>query len=128
MTREPGRAPPRHAHGDLTSLAPGLPGAPQDEAGLTRKFETSHVGGATGRTPPIPRSAIEKVETGFVLYLLLFLQISKLDWDNWGTWNTLHFLHFMTGTATAYATGRSLPAQPETITCPRLLTDDYFYP
>ena len=25
-------------------------------AGLTRKFETSHVGGATGRTPPIPRS------------------------------------------------------------------------
>ena len=27
-----------------------------EEAGLTRKFETSHVGGATGRTPPIPRS------------------------------------------------------------------------
>ena len=26
---------------------PGLPGAPQDEAGLTRKLETSHVGGAT---------------------------------------------------------------------------------
>ena len=26
---------------------PGLPGAPQDEAVLTRKFETSHVGGAT---------------------------------------------------------------------------------
>ena len=25
---------------------PGLPGAPQDEAGLTRKVETSHVGGA----------------------------------------------------------------------------------
>ena len=23
---------------------PGLPGAPQNEAGLTRKFETSHVG------------------------------------------------------------------------------------
>ena len=22
MTREPGRAPPRHAHGDLTTLAP----------------------------------------------------------------------------------------------------------
>ena len=39
---------------------PGLPGAPQDEAGLTRKFETSQVGGATGRTPPIPRSALEK--------------------------------------------------------------------
>ena len=35
------------------------PGAPQDEAGLTRKFETSHVGGATGRTPPIPRSALD---------------------------------------------------------------------
>ena len=26
---------------------PGLPGAPQDEAGLTKKFETSHVCGAT---------------------------------------------------------------------------------
>ena len=32
----------------------------KNEAGLTRKFETSHVGGATGRTPPIPRSALEK--------------------------------------------------------------------
>ena len=39
---------------------PGLPGTPQEEAGLTRKFETSHVGGATCRTPPIPRSALEK--------------------------------------------------------------------
>ena len=29
-----------------TCLAPGWPHAPQDEAGLTRKFETSHVGGA----------------------------------------------------------------------------------
>ena len=28
---------------------PSLPGAPQDEAGLTRKFETSHVGGAITR-------------------------------------------------------------------------------
>ena len=37
----------------------GLPGAPQDEAGLTRKFETSHVGGATCRTPPIPLSALD---------------------------------------------------------------------
>ena len=37
-----------------------IPGAPQDEAGLTRKFETSHVGGATCQTPPIPRSALEK--------------------------------------------------------------------
>ena len=35
-------------------------GAPPDEAGLTRKVETSHVGGATCRTPPIPRSALEK--------------------------------------------------------------------
>ena len=26
---------------------PGLPGAPQDDAGLTRKFEMSHVDGAT---------------------------------------------------------------------------------
>ena len=33
-----------------------VPGAPQDEAGLTRKFETSHVDRATYRTPPIPRS------------------------------------------------------------------------
>ena len=39
---------------------PGLPGAPKDEAGLTRKFETSHVGGATCLTPPIPWSALEK--------------------------------------------------------------------
>ena len=31
MTREPGRAPPRHAHGDLTSLAPHerLPAIPE---------------------------------------------------------------------------------------------------
>ena len=39
---------------------PGLPGAPQDEAGLTRKFENSHVGGATCQTIPISRSALEK--------------------------------------------------------------------
>ena len=39
---------------------PGLPGAPQDEAGLTRKLETSHVGGATCQLTPISRSAIEK--------------------------------------------------------------------
>ena len=38
----------------------GLPGAPQGEAGLTRKFETSHVGGATCQTTPIPRSALHK--------------------------------------------------------------------
>ena len=38
---------------------PGLPGAPQDDAGLTRKFEMSHVGGATCRTTPISRSALE---------------------------------------------------------------------
>ena len=31
---------------------PGLPGAPQDEAGLTRKFETSHVGGAISTSQP----------------------------------------------------------------------------
>ena len=29
-------------------------GAPKDEAGLTRKLETSHVGGATCRMSPIP--------------------------------------------------------------------------
>ena len=33
---------------------------PPGEREVTRKFETSHVGGATGRTPPIPRSALEK--------------------------------------------------------------------
>ena len=38
---------------------PGLPGAPQDDAGLTRKFEMSHVGGATCRTTPISPSALE---------------------------------------------------------------------
>ena len=43
----------------------GLPGASQDEAGLTRKFETSHVGGATGRTPPIPRSALDCIRVNF---------------------------------------------------------------
>ena len=35
---------------------PGLPGAPQDDAGLTRKFEMSHVGGATCRMTPISGS------------------------------------------------------------------------
>ena len=38
---------------------PFLPSAPQDEAGLTRKFEMSHVGGATCRMTPISRSALE---------------------------------------------------------------------
>ena len=38
---------------------PGLPCAPQDDAGLTRKFEMSHVGGATCRMTPISRSALE---------------------------------------------------------------------
>ena len=38
---------------------PGLPGAPQDDAGLMRKFEMSHVGGATCRMTPISRSALE---------------------------------------------------------------------
>ena len=33
----------------LLEGVPGLPGAPQDEAGLTRKFETSHVGGRDDR-------------------------------------------------------------------------------
>ena len=51
----PARGPLRVLEG-----VPGLPGAPQEEAGLTRKLETSHVGGATCRTPRIPRSALEK--------------------------------------------------------------------
>ena len=33
------------------------PGAPQDEAGLTRKFETSHVGGASLLNPR-PRTLV----------------------------------------------------------------------
>ena len=39
---------------------PGLPGAPQEEAGLTRTFKMRHVGGATRRTTPIPRTPLEK--------------------------------------------------------------------
>ena len=39
---------------------PGLPDAPQDEAGLTRKVETSPVGGATCRTTPVSRSTLDK--------------------------------------------------------------------
>ena len=38
---------------------PGLPGAPQDEAGVMRKFEMSHVVGATCRMTPISRCALE---------------------------------------------------------------------
>ena len=47
------------ASGAEPQYVPGLPGAPQDDAGLTRKFEMSHVGGATCRTTPISRSALE---------------------------------------------------------------------
>ena len=35
---------------------PGLPGASKDEAGLTRKLETSHVGGATQNKFIVPDS------------------------------------------------------------------------
>ena len=48
--------------GGVRGSAPGS-ATPLREApgsGLTRKFETIHVGGATCRTPPIPRSALEK--------------------------------------------------------------------
>ena len=38
---------------------PAFP-APYDDASLTRKFKTRHVGGATCRTTPISRSALEK--------------------------------------------------------------------
>ena len=48
---------------------PGLPGAPQDDAALTRKFEMSHVGGATCRTTPISWSALE-MNLGFVIAFL----------------------------------------------------------
>ena len=48
---------PLRSKGGLEGV-PDLPGAPQDEAGLTRKFETSHVGGAFittwGTTPKGP--------------------------------------------------------------------------
>ena len=49
---------------------PGLRGAPQDEAGLTRKFETSHVGGATCRTPPIP--SISYLISALFFFLKIF--------------------------------------------------------
>ena len=39
---------------------PGLPGASQDEAVHTRKFEMSHGGGATCRSTSISRSTLEK--------------------------------------------------------------------
>ena len=46
---------------------PGLPGAPQDEAGLTRKFETSHVGGSLAPHERLPEILVvprEKTPTG----------------------------------------------------------------
>ena len=43
--------------GCLAGLGLRLGGVGKKEK--SRKFETSHVGGATGRTPPIPRSALE---------------------------------------------------------------------
>ena len=39
---------------------PGLPGASQDEAVRTRKFEMSYGGGATCRSTLISRSTLEK--------------------------------------------------------------------
>ena len=54
MTREPGRAPPRHAHGDLTSLAPHgrLP-----EILVVPREKTPTGAGARGttETPPLER-------------------------------------------------------------------------
>ena len=55
MWQEPQGSAPDFLEPDLTQIAgllclegvPDLHGAPQDEAGLTRKFETSHVGVAT---------------------------------------------------------------------------------
>ena len=44
----------------LSGRVPGLPSTPQDEAGLTRKFETSPVGGPSCRKTPISLSAFEK--------------------------------------------------------------------
>ena len=44
----------------LSGSVPGLPSTPQDEAGLTRKFETSPVGVPTCRKTPISLSALEK--------------------------------------------------------------------
>ena len=44
----------------MSGRVPGLPSTPQDEAGLTRKFETSPVGGPTCRKTPISLSALEK--------------------------------------------------------------------
>ena len=44
----------------LSGRVPGLPGIPQDVAGLTRKFETSPVGGPSCRKTPISLSTLEK--------------------------------------------------------------------
>ena len=45
---------------ELSVRLPGLPGIPQDVAGLTRKFETSPVGGPTCRKTPISLSALKR--------------------------------------------------------------------
>ena len=48
--------------------------------------ETSHVGGATGRTPPIPRSALEKDPrlahglTGLSVFILLTWKVVYMFW------------------------------------------------
>ena len=39
---------------------PDLPVAPQDEAGLTKTFQTGLVGGSTFRRTPISRSPLDK--------------------------------------------------------------------
>ena len=44
----------------LSGRVPGLHSTPQDEASLTRKFETSPVRGPTCRKTPISLSALEK--------------------------------------------------------------------
>ena len=65
-SREGTRASRRVEEGRSRSFSlegvPGLPGAPQDEAGLTRKFETSHVGPIDGSPPGSPSLGFSRQE------------------------------------------------------------------
>ena len=55
FSREPGRAPPRHAHGDLTSLAPHeSPGAEKAKDSGSRRLHAAHADPAWDWLPVDP--------------------------------------------------------------------------
>ena len=58
ILKDPTRRVPSRGTPRVPAPLPLSPFSPPDRDRITRKFETSHVGGATGRTPPIPRSAV----------------------------------------------------------------------